>query len=1271
MFFINRLSNIIAHPRVCLNVAYIFIVCALSANAPAALLSGTPTQLSFNGISATDGAGWSAALSNNGRVAVLGGTAVNSVPPVPGAAFVYTETNGAWSDPIPLSMSGIPNDVLAGWSVGVAPDGSQAFVGTPIVNTYVGAVYAYTPENGNWANATPVPLDVSGVPQHSNFGSAIAVSANGQTLVVGASAASNGGATPGKIYVYSLNNGSWGSPLGLPTTGVANGSELGTSVAVSSNGQVVVAGAPQGNSVYVYTQTNGSWGGPVALMVPSGAASNGNSVAISADGTEILTGAPNTNGQAGAVYAYTLSGGKWSLAKTFTVANSGSLGYSVGLSPDGTIAFIGMPGGNTGAIYVSFNSNENWSTPTALSLSGVQLGASLGWFLAVASNGETVLGSAPGANADAGDGYVYSSPASINLVVTPAANPVMLGSNATFNLSFTNTDTANGSFPATTLTNITLTDTLPADTTYVSSDAANGNCSNSGSTVTCTLASLAPGNNSQNPWMPSITVKTPTTAGTFTNTVSASADQPLLGVTNTGTTLTSSSSGNGSGSSGKSGGGALGFPTLLMLSVLMAVIQLRKRVVPTSMKINTRFQLHRILIASCLILISVFSSSVFATVLSDEPIQLSDYGMQQGQLLGWSLALAADGQVAAGGAPAYNRAGTSGTDYTGAAYVYARTGGTWSSPITLSTTGIPTGSFIGGAIALSASGQQVIVSATGATSQGGVYLYNETGGSWNNTPTRTALTLPTGIVGNFFGEGLAISSNGQTLLVGTRPVNGTSMGEIYAYSLSGGTWSNPVALPMTGIPAGLDVGSVLAVSANGQVVAAGGPQWNNPNGDQAEGAAYVWTQNSNGTWKNPVQLAYPSTLDSSLSFFGGAVALSADGTELLVGATGANNQVGAAYVYTDTNGTWSSVPKMLSTTMSNVNSFGSSVALSPDGLTAFMGMPVNDTGYIFMSTKTNGTWSTPVSLSIANLPVSAFLGINLAQGDDGEELLTTGYTVNNDTGALFVYDSPAAITLAASPSAPVVAPGSSLTFDITLTNADQPGSMPATTLNDVVLTDTLPTGTTYVSSNAANGTCNHTGDTVTCTLTSLTPGNNNQNPWAPSITVKTQTTAANLTNVLTVNSNEPLLGSTILSTNATNDVVPTLKSGNLSTATNKAVSGTLQATAGFTGQRLTFTVVSQPSSGNIALTNASTGTFTYTPNSGFSGIDTFVWTAGDGVVTAIPVAESISVGTSSGGSGSSGKTGGGAMGIGTLLAFTCLCALSDRKRSKRITARMS
>ena len=540
---------------------------AVSANSAAAQLSAAPVQLSFNGYPASMQFGWSAALSANGNVAVLGGP--GSGGSSAGGAVLYTKSSSGWSDPIFLSMSGIPNGVQPGLAVGITPDGTQAFVGVPDINTYTGAVYVYTQSSGSWNN-TPVrstlPLP-PGLNTYSSFGIAIATSSDGQTLVIGADAAANGGKTPGAVYVYKLNSGAWTYATALGTTGIANGSGFGESVAVSANGQVIVAGAPNGNSAtaYVYTQTNGSWSSPVALPLPAGASSNGYSVAISADGTEILTGAPFTGSGAGAAYLYTFNGNNWSLAHSFTAANSGSLGWSVGLSPDGSLAFFTNFVGNSGSIDASAENNGSWSAPVGLSVAGVNYGDSLGFSLSVGQNGQAVLAGAIGANANAGGGFVYESPATIALSVSPSPNPTAPGSDVTFNLTFNNADQP-GTFPATTLTNVVLTDTLPSGASYVSSNAANGSCSNSGNNVICTLASLPPGNNSQNPWSPSITVKAPSSSGSFNNTLTASADQPLLGTSAISTTVTvSTSSGSSGTSSGKSGGGALGIWTLLLL----------------------------------------------------------------------------------------------------------------------------------------------------------------------------------------------------------------------------------------------------------------------------------------------------------------------------------------------------------------------------------------------------------------------------------------------------------------------------------------------------------------------------------------------------------------------------------------------------------------------------------------------------------------------------------------------------------------------------------
>lgn len=624
-------------------------------------------------------------------------------------------------------------------------------------------------------------------------------------------------------------------------------------------------------------------------------------------------------------------------------------------------------------------------------------------------------------------------------------------------------------------------------------------------------------------------------------------------------------------------------------------------------------------------LFGALSIGASAAQLDSAPILLSDYGLQQGGTLGWSLALSPDGQVAAGGAVSTNRSGTNGTDYTGAAYVYTRSNGNWSGPITLPASSVPTGAFLGDAITVP-SDQQVIVGAQNVNAQQGeVYVFTQTGGNWNSTPTVTPLGLPSGMQGQYFGEGLTVSGNGQILFVGTGPATGTTLGDIYAYTFSAGSWSNPVALPMTGIPAGTDVGRVLAASASGDVLVAGAPQ-----AGSAYGAVYVWTKNGSA-WSNPVALSPPSSLGpkGTLAFFGQAVAISSDGTVILSGAPGGNNSQGAAYVYTESGGLWSVSPVMLASPLANSNSFGTSVALSPEGTQAFVGMPINDTGHVFISEHGSSGWSMPAALSTANLPVNANLGLVLAAADNGEELLTSGYTVNSNIGGLFVYGSPAAFTLADTPSDTMVAPGSSLTLDLSVANTDQAsGMLPATIMNNVVLTDTLPTEASYVSSSAANGSCSHSGNTVTCTLTSLAPGNNSQNPWQPSITVNTPSTAGILTNTVRIDANETLTGNSSVTTQVTNDVTPIAVTGGVATTPGTAVSGMLTATPGFSGQSLTFAIATPPGNGTLKLTNASTGAFTYTPAAAFTGTDVFIFNVSDGVVTSNSAAEIVTVSTS-------------------------------------------
>ena len=85
---------------------------------------------------------------------------------------------------------------------------------------------------------------------------------------------------------------------------------------------------------------------------------------------------------------------------------------------------------------------------------------------------------------------------------------------------------------------------------------------------------------------------------------------------------------------------------------------------------------------------------------------------------------------------------------------------------------------------------------------------------------------------------------------------------------------------------------------------------------------------------------------------------------------------------------------------------------------------------------------------------------------------------------------------------------------------------------------------------------------------------------------------------------------------------PTASNGAVSTNENTAVSGTLSATG---TAPLSFVVVANPSHGTVSITNASTGAFTYTPTSGYTGSDSFTFDASNSVGTSNVATESVTV----------------------------------------------
>jgi hypothetical protein len=131
------------------------------------------------------------------------------------------------------------------------------------------------------------------------------------------------------------------------------------------------------------------------------------------------------------------------------------------------------------------------------------------------------------------------------------------------------------------------------------------------------------------------------------------------------------------------------------------------------------------------------------------------------------------------------------------------------------------------------------------------------------------------------------------------------------------------------------------------------PSWVGPDDDfgvpSPTGAAWVFTR-SNGVWtQQGGKLVGTGAVGVGGAYQGQSVALSADGNTAIVGGYGDNNYIGAAWVYTRSNGVWTQQGSKLVGTgaVGGVIHQGLSVALSADGkplVTARMEGPRRERG---------------------------------------------------------------------------------------------------------------------------------------------------------------------------------------------------------------------------------------------------------------------------------------------------------------------------------------
>jgi uncharacterized repeat protein (TIGR01451 family) len=246
---------------------------------------------------------------------------------------------------------------------------------------------------------------------------------------------------------------------------------------------------------------------------------NINIVAAPADMSVIKTGPATAN--AGTVISYTITvtnnGTNPAINATLTDNTPVGTTFASLASPGGWIC-TAPPANGTGAINCTIGSMAVGSAVFTLNVNGPAAPATVSNTASVSSSSTD---NTPGNNnSTANTNVINTADLSINKTATATAAQ---GTNVTYNITLTN----NGPNPATT---VSLTDALPANTTFVSTAQNSGpafSCTNptvgTNGTVTCTNASLASG-----------------ATATFTITAAVSASAPLGTLNNTANATTTS-----------------------------------------------------------------------------------------------------------------------------------------------------------------------------------------------------------------------------------------------------------------------------------------------------------------------------------------------------------------------------------------------------------------------------------------------------------------------------------------------------------------------------------------------------------------------------------------------------------------------------------------------------------------------------------------------------------------------------------------------------------
>jgi len=382
---------------------------------------------------------------------------------------------------------------------------------------------------------------------------------------------------------------------------------------------------------------------------------------------------------------------------------------------------------------------------------------------------------------------------------------------------------------------------------------------------------------------------------------------------------------------------------------------------------------------------------------------------------------------------------------TGAAYIFTRSGSTWTQQQKLKASDAQIDDEFGYSVSIY--GDTAIVGArwdeAGGSNAGAAYIFTRSGSTWTQQQKIQASDAQ---ADDWFGNSVSIYGDTAIVCAVGEDTGGSNAGAAYIFTRSGSTWTQQQKIQAYDEEANDQFGNSVSIYGDTAIV---GAVHENAGGSDA-GAAYIFTR-SDTVWTQQQKIQASDT--QAASQFGYSVSIYGD--TAIVGSkdedTGGND-VGAAYIFTRSGSTWTQQQKIQASDAQAADQFGYSVSIYGD--TAIVGAWWEDAGgsnagaaYIF--TRTGSTWTQQQKMVAQGAEASDQYGYSVAIYDG---TVIIGANLEDEKGA----DAGAAFI---STSKPFTTFKENIPYYITTTNTNHVSLADISKILSCTITSSIPTDT--------------------------------------------------------------------------------------------------------------------------------------------------------------------------------------------------------------------